>query len=49
MSKQCKFVDPGEGSTSQATLSSHTNWDLCALCQEDTTERLVNPQEGDYK
>ena len=52
MSKQCKLVDPGEGCSSQmqsAQTDTDTNWDLCALCQEDTQERLVSPQEGSYK
>ena len=52
MSKQCKLVDPGEGCSSQAQSAqsdTDTNWDLCALCQEDTKERLVSPQEGSYK
>ena len=52
MSKQCKVIDPGEGCSSQTQSSqvfSETNWDLGALCQEDTPEKLVCPQEGSYK
>ena len=52
MSKQCKLVDPGEACRSQAQSAqsdTDTNWDVCALCQEDTKERQVSPQEGSYK
>ena len=52
MSKQCKLIDPGEGCSSQAQSAqsdTDTNLDLCTLCQEDTKERLVSPQEESYK
>lgn len=50
MSKQCKLVDPGEWHASQTTQppKPSTNWDLCVLCQKDTTERLVNPAESKF-
>ena len=53
MSKLFKVLDPFEPSTCRPTSrddeggkSNVTDWDLCALCQEDTGARLLCP--GDF-
>ena len=47
MSKSCKLVDlSGEGTSQIASNSKSlaiTNWQICALCQKETNERLVDP------
>ena len=41
MSKRFKLVDATVASTSQQ--AAHTNWELCVICQEQTTESLTSP------
>ncbi len=41
MSKRFKLVDTTVASTSQQ--AAHTNWKLCVICQEQTTESLTSP------
>ena len=41
MSRRFKLVDATVASTSQQ--AAHTNWELCVICQEQTTESLTSP------
>ena len=51
MSKQCLLVDPEDNCSKQAQCAQKnegSDWNLFALCQEDSTERLVSPQDRSY-
>lgn len=48
----CKLIDLGEGPSSQGQSlheSNVTNWKLCVICQRDTTEKLVHPDNARYR
>ena len=49
MSKSFKLIEPGHTEASQsvsAQAATVTDWTLCFICQETTTESLTNPSQN---
>ena len=52
MSRKCKIIDAGEGASSERQCPEKTaliDWKLCAICQQDTEEKLDNPSIAKYR
>ena len=43
MSKKIKLVDTTAASSSKKSAAAATNWDICVLCQAETSESLTSP------
>ena len=51
MYKKCKLVESGAENSKVSSSIQHnvTNWQLCVICQQTTSEKLVDPGQSHWR